>query len=75
MNIKTFICGMLVALIAVIAASWIMGWSAWAIIGMSVATLVLAQVFYVSVIVAQSWMRGTDTAKPMRPASHNRTLH
>ncbi len=75
MHITKFICGMSVAVFAVAATSWSMGWSTGAIIAISVATLVTAQVFYFAVIAATAWFRGKKTADTLRPAEHNHKLN
>lgn len=75
MHITKFICGMSVAVIAVAATSWSMGWSTGAIIGISVATLVLAQVFYFAVIAATAWFRGKKTPDTVRPTQRNHKLN
>ena len=75
MHVMKFIGGMLVAVLIVVVAAWMQGWSAWAIVGIAVATAVIAQVFYAVMVVGMGVFGASDKPSEMRPAARDRKVN
>jgi hypothetical protein len=75
MHVMKFVGGMLIAVLIVVAAAWMQGWSAWAIVGIAVATAVIAQVFFVLMVAGMAVFGASDKPGEMRPAPRDRKVN
>jgi len=75
MHVMKFIGGMLVAVLIVVVAAWMQGWSGWAIVGIAVATAVIAQVFFVLMVAGMAALGTSDEPTQARPAPGRRKVN
>jgi cytochrome bd-type quinol oxidase subunit 1 len=75
MHVMKFIGGMLIAVLIVVVAAWMQGWSGWAILGIAVATAVIAQVFFVLMVAGMAAFRSADKRSETRPAQGRRKVN